>query len=578
MLKIDKKWQIKDKMPQNFEQDFSDINPIVLQILFNRHITKKSDIKAFLYGEFDKDSYAPENFNQMEAAIELIIKYIKANKKITIYGDYDADGVTSSALLYEILTLFKAKVDIYIPDRVSEGYGLNFNAIEAIAGQGTSLIITVDGGIRSGAEVEAARKLDLEVIVTDHHLPPEDKAELPDCIIINPALAEEKYPFKKLSGVGVAFKLAHALINKSKLKPDDKNRLINQIIDLAAIGTIADCVSVLGENRLIIKKGLEEINKTKRTGLLELIKVSGLENRKLEAWNIGWQIGPRLNAAGRMGNANTAYELLTTKDMSEAKVLASRLHSRNLDRQQDTEDIFKKVEANIDFSEEEKIIIGVCTRDASEGEEVWNEGVIGLVAGRLSNKYYRPALVITRTKEGYKGSGRSIPELNIVDALEDSKAYLDRYGGHAAACGFSMSDDKIDGFIENMRRYTSKKLEKIDLRPSINIDLEIDLENVNEDLVKKISELGPFGQDNEQPIFLSRKIKILDILYMGQEGQHIKLRVKSGDSDVISAVGFNQTEKWENVKIGDTIDMIYYLDINEFNGKTEPQMKIIDIK
>lgn len=314
-------WQIEKKAPESLFKDNSDLNPIVLQLLYNRGLRSSLEMKEFISSTLDKNLcssfsdeedvfYNPFLFRDMEAATDLIIKHIKEGNKIVVYGDYDADGVTASVILLETLQTLQAKVDIYLPDRVSEGYGLNKAALKSLASQGVKLIITVDNGIRNKEEADYAQTLGLDLIITDHHILPEKEEDYPKCLFINPADQREKYPFKFLAGVGVSFKVISALLLKSKLEPSQKKALADRCLDLVAVGTIADMVSLLGENRLLVKKGLEVLNKKKRSGLNKLIEVANISSgRPLESWNVGWQIGPRLNAASRLAHANTAFSL-----------------------------------------------------------------------------------------------------------------------------------------------------------------------------------------------------------------------------------------------------------------------------
>lgn len=568
-----KQWQIMPEISDEIIKNNSGINKIILQLLYNRGLTEKKDIDLFLKPDYKAHTHSPSLFLNMENATDKIIGHIKKKDKIIIYGDYDADGVTSSAVLYDILSVFKANINVYIPDRVSEGYGLNKGAIEGFAKDGVRLIITVDGGIRNKEEVEYAVKNGIDIIITDHHVPPEDENNLPKCLIINPLVKGENYPYKYLSGVGVAFKLAKALILKSKLSDSDKQKLEERILDLVAIGTIADCVSLFDENRVMVKRGLEILNNTKRVGLKELIKAANINSPKLDSWNIGFQIAPRLNAAGRMDHANTALELLITKNKEEAETIARHLNNKNIERQQVTEEIVDEVSAQVEaMAHKDKIIVAV-----SGNKDAWNEGVIGLVAGKISDKYYLPSLIITKGEDGYKGSGRSIREFDIIGAVEECKELLDRYGGHPAACGFSLNEENLEKFREKITAIANKKLKDIELRPQIKIEAEISLDQVNEDFLKEIEEFSPFGQNNERPKFLSRNVAVFDIVNMGIDGQHIKLKLKNNNSRIISAIGFSQAEKWKELKIGDNIDIVYYLEINEFNGRRDVQMKIIDI-
>jgi len=575
---MSKNWQILAKIEDNFIEQFPQYDRLTLQLLKNRGLAEKGEIEEFLNADYEINSHDPFLFKDMRAAVELIIAKIKAGEKITVYGDYDADGVTSTALMLETLKTLKAEVDVYIPNRVSEGYGLNNEAIKEIYDLGTKLLITVDNGIRGKAEVAYAKSLGLTVIVTDHHLAPAEERDLPDCLVIDPIVAGENYPFKYLSGVGTAFKFATALIRSSSLSAEDKIKLEERNLDLVAIGTVADCVKLLGENRVLVKKGLEILNKTKRLGILALIKAAKINNGKLlDSWNIGFQLAPRLNAAGRMDHANTAFELIVTKDKAEAEQLARDLSVKNSDRQRETESIVGQIEATLAAGLEDKIIVAVSPSVYEAGEQ-WNEGIIGLAAGRLMEKYYLPVIVITGNDSEMKGSGRSIPEFNLMSGVEQIHDSLARYGGHAAACGFSIMGKKnLEQFIVELKVLANQALSGLDLRREILVDAEIDFSEVDDQLIKIIDRFAPFGEENARPKFLSRNLTVVDMINLGSDGRHLKLRVKNGQAGVKSALGFGQSDKWPDLRIGDKIDLVFYPEINEFNGKREVQLKIVDL-
>lgn len=578
-----KKWQVMPRISSDFKNQFSDKNETVLQLLKNRGLIEPKEIEEFLSADYGEYSHDPFLFNDMEEAVALVISHIKAGNKIIVYGDYDADGVTSSAVLWSVLTDLHAKVDVYIPSRVAEGYGLNISAIDEIISTGVKLIITVDNGIRNKKEVEYIKHLNVDVIITDHHVAPPDKNELPASLIINPILADEKYPFKYLAGVGVASKLAIAIIRRSTLTEQVKAKLEDKLMDLVAIGTVADCVTLMGENRVLVKKGLEVLNKTNRIGLKELFAVSKINSeKKLDSWNIGFQISPRLNAAGRMDHANTAYELLITKNQEEAETLARDLSNRNIDRQKITEEIVFDIINGIDpvsLENGQKIIIAVSPSIYNKTKDPWNEGVIGLVAGRISEKYYLPVIVITGNENEIKGSGRSIEEFNVIKAVELVNKNLEKYGGHAAACGFSIvGQDNLKNFVKEITILANEQLGNLKLEPKLNIEAEQAFELLDEQLVEEVEKLAPFGEDNPKPVFLSKEISVVDIVNMGIDNKHIKLKLRTDNSRIRSAVGFGQAETWKELKIGDKIDIVYYLEINDFNGRREVQLKIVDIK
>lgn len=602
-----KRWQITPTPPAEFLADNKELSPLFLQLAYNRGLTSKSAIDSFLYGKIKPEEawvlrgndgqsaddlcfYNPFLFKDMVAAVDVIITHLKAGNKIMVYGDYDADGVTSSVILLETLRILQAKVEVYLPDRVSEGYGLNKSALEAAVKNDIKLIITVDNGIRNFEEVAYGKSLGLDIIITDHHVLPEDEKDLPDCLIINPADKRNAYPWPYLAGVGVAFKLISALLDKADLSLSQKRLILEKSLDLVALGTVADMVSLLGENRLLVKKGLEVLNRRQRLGLNELIATAKINNDKnIEAWNIGWQIGPRLNAASRIGHANSAFSLLTTTNKQEAQELAQELSQRNSSRQQITTDISSQVEEQIDADNIPALIVGLAGSDQS-----WNEGVIGLVAGRVCEKHYRPTLIITRIieeaeldsnsgglvsrKESFKGSGRSIEEFNLIEAIEECSQYLDKYGGHPMACGFSVnSEEKLHKFIAKISALAEKSLAGLELLPKISIDAELDIGEISLEFLEQLNEFAPYGQNNPQPKFVSYGLRIDDVMRMGFENQHIKFRLSSGRSN-FWALAFNSASQYQGFQVGDLIDLVYYLEINDFNGRREVQLKIIDIR
>lgn len=571
-----KKWDVLPLIKKKRGDGKSSLNSLVQQLLYNRGLTKRSEIDDFFSDDYDKLDIDPFLFKDMKEATRIIIGHIKKKHKIVVYGDYDADGVTSSVLLYEVLSILNAKVGAYIPDRISEGYGLNRSALEKIADSGVKLVITVDGGIRSKEEVIFARSLGLDVIITDHHVPPPGDKDLPDAPIINPALKNEIYPFKFLAGVGVAYKLAKALISKAKIDSALKVKIEERIVDLVGIGTIADMVSLLGENRNLVKQGLRAINRTKRVGLKELIKITGINKYgRLKAWNVGFQIAPRINAAGRMKHANIAFDFLTAKDEKQARALAVSLNNNNIERQRETEKMIEEAREMIGENPKDHILVMVDERKPADS---WNEGLIGLVAGRINDFYYRPALVITRTEKGYKGSGRSIPDFNLIKNLEACSDLLDKYGGHPLACGFSVKKENFELFIKCIKSKARAKLKDLDLRPHIKIDKELKASEINIEMVNELAGFEPFGQHNQCPKFVTYGLEVVDILIMGKESQHIKFRLQGDNARPIGAVAFNQAEKLSEIKLEEKIDLVYYLELDTFNGGRDPLMKVVDLK
>ncbi|MEK7202907.1 MAG: single-stranded-DNA-specific exonuclease RecJ [Patescibacteria group bacterium] len=568
-------WQIAPKISKELAEQNKNFHPIILQLLVNRGLKEKEQIEKFFQADYSDllDSFL---FKQMGSAVDLVISHIKAGNKITIYGDYDADGITASAILVELLKIFKANVNVYIPNRMSEGYGLNKKAVDELARTGIKLIITVDNGIRNKEEVEYIKKLGLDIIITDHHEMPANKNDWPDCLIINPQA--EDYPFKFLAGVGVSFKLATGLIKKSTLDEEQKKKLEKIFLDLVAIGTVADCVKLIGENRILVKQGLKIINKYSRLGLKELIKASRINGfeKEISSWNISWQIAPRINSAGRLDHANTAFKLLITKDKEEAKIIAEKLNIKNSERQKLTETIFEicRVKVEQEMLEDKILILLSPNLENNAIDSDWTEGVMGLVAGRICEQYSRPALLIIKTDKEIKGSGRSIKEFNITKAIEQLRQHLFKFGGHAQACGFTVNNNAdLFEFTAGLKKIAKEQLTGVDLTPKLIIEAKIELLEINDQLVKTIGEFEPFGEGNFRPNFVSFDLVIIDKMTMGANGKHVKFKFGN-----FWALAFGQTEKWSELKIGDKVDVVYYLEFNEFNGKQTTQMKIIDIK
>jgi len=570
---MNKQWLVHESAPADFLADNSELHPIVRQLLYNRGLRTIEQADYFLHPEKSGDEHDPFLFENMKAAIELTVAHIKERHTIVICGDYDADGVTSSAIMSETLAALGALVEVWIPSRFGQGYGLNKEIIQELKDRNVALIITVDNGIRAKAEVDFAKSLGIDVIVTDHHEGPPTRSEQPDCLVIDPILDHENYPFKYLCGAGVAYKFATALISSSTLSEEIKKTLEEKIIDLAAIGTIADCVTLLGENRLLAARGLAVMNRRPRLGLRELANVSNI-SADLDSWNISWQITPRLNVAGRLDHANAAYQLLVTKDPSEAQKIAAELNQRNIERQVMTKAIVEEASLDIEANQaNEKLLIAISPNVLDESKTGWNEGVVGLSAGRLAEKYSRPCLVITRSEGNIKGSGRSVEQFNLVAALEAGKEHLERYGGHKMACGFTLKSlEDLEGFMSKVKAMAAQVLSDVDLSPILQIDAELKIEEVDSAMIEAVQAFMPFGQDNPEPKFTSRAM-IEEVMVMGKEKTHIKFRLGGK-----WALAFSKAEELAHLKAGDMIDFVYTVGFNEFNGRREAQLKIVDLR
>lgn len=566
---MEKRWKIKELLPPNLAEKFPEMDRVILQLLYNRGLTKQSEIDVFLGPDYERDQHNPFLFRQMKKAVKLILVAIEKQRKIVVYGDYDADGVTSTALLYSTLKKIGAdNLSVYIPNRLHEGYGLNMTAVEELGKQGTELIITVDCGITNVEEVKAARQLGMQVIVTDHHLTGK-KLPVAEALIC-PTVPEEKYPFKNLAGVGVAFKLAQALLRSVG---QANSAFEKWLLDLVAIGTIADMVPLLGENRTLAKWGLLVLGKTQRLGLRELIENAGIK-KDVQSYNVGFQIAPRLNAAGRMDHANTAYELLITDDEAEAMAISNELNEKNRQRQKVTEEMIKiSLEQIGEPAEKEKILFSQY--------DGWSPGLVGLAAGRLCDRFNRPVIVFGKSGDKYVGSGRSIEEFDITKALAVCAEYLEDFGGHKQACGLTIiGEDNLNKFKEKMGRLAKKALAGVELKPSLSIEAEISLRQANWDLVDGLSKFEPFGEANPEPLFLTRNLEVDNIFKMGTNGQHLKLMLRDESQPAAKKfVGFNMVEAWfEKLAVGDKIDVVYRLGVNEWNGNREIEFRLVDIR
>lgn len=574
-----KKWQILPRISLEKQRLFPEINPIILQLLENRGLVNQSEIIEFFNFDYQKGVADPFLFSGMEKAVKKIFSAIREGKKITVYGDYDADGVCASAVLVKTLSELGAKADIYIPHRDKEGYGLNSQALKFLAKSKTDLIVTVDCGVSNYKEIVLANKLGLEVIITDHHHAPEKLP--PAFVIINPKVPGESYPFKDLAGVGVAFKLAQGLISYHKKTIADQGLKLNWegfekwLLDLVAVGTVADCVSLLGENRILVKYGLTVLNKTKSLGLKELIKIARISNKILIAEQISFQIAPRLNAAGRINHANNAFKLLSTTSRDTAQNLASDLEKDNSKRQRITEKILKEAKVQLDLAARQKLLFILGKN--------WPASIIGLVAGKFSDEFNLPVIIASKVDDKVIGSGRSIPQFNIIEALEKLKKYFSHYGGHAQACGFSLKKKKeIEFFKKDIIDLANTFLAGLDLTPTIAIDAEINLSQIDWPLYQEINKFSPFGMGNPEPVFLTHNLSVLSHRQVGQNGKHLKLSISNLDEEKINnfdGIGFNLASFWlDKIKTGDKIDLVYRIEANQWNGDQQLQLKVVDLK
>ena len=563
------KWKIKEPLSREVIDKFPEINPAVLQLLYDRGLTTQEQIDEFLNPDYSQDIHDPYLFTQMSLAVERIYLAKEKKEQVVIYGDYDADGVCGSAILHKTFEAIGLEFETYLPDREKDGYGLNQQAVKALAEGGAKLIITVDCGISNKGEVELANSLGLEVVITDHHHIPE---ELPPALaIIHPRL-DKRYPFKDLAGGGVAFKLAQAVIRNRKSQiPNIKREAFEKwLLDLAAISTVADMVPLVGENRTLVKYGLMVLSKTKNLGLNQLMEIAVIDKNKIDAHTIGFQIAPRINAAGRMEHANTAYELLTTANVEEAITIAHQLNKRNVERQNLTE---KLVEA----AKKQLGEVGPDQPALFAGGVDWNPGIIGLVAGKLTQSYARPAIVFSQADNKIVASGRSIAEFNLIDALEKLADCFVKFGGHKGAAGFSILSEKFDDFKTKFIALASKELQGADFVPSLIIDQEISLAEADWRLVEILEGFNPYGWSNFQPRFLIKNLLVELAETVGADKNHLRMMVRQENiKRKIICFGFG--EICDQLKPGDKIDAVCEIGVNEWNGNREIQLSLIDIK
>ncbi len=565
---ISQQWVLAISPPEELVREIADRanlpRPIV-EILINRKIDTAAKVKEFIDPSL-KDLSDPFLLKGMTEAVIRISEALRENEKILIYGDYDVDGITATSLLFLVLNRLGAQVDFYLPNRLIEGYGLTQEGILEAKQRGASLIITVDTGITAVEEVEFARAEGIDCIITDHH---ETGAKIPKAVsIVNPKQDNCPYDQAELSGVGVAFKLAQALY----LKLGQDISELDEHLDLVALGTSADIVPLLGENRILTRFGFRQIARTTKPGLKSLAFVSGLMGKEIGTGQVVFVLAPRINAVGRLGDAHHAIKLLTTKDEKLASQIARELDNENRRRKTIDEVTLKEAMAQIDENcdlENEKAIVL-----SSEG---WHLGVIGIVASRIVEKYHLPTVLIAIDNGEGKGSARSIPGFHLCEALKECEETLIRYGGHKYAAGLTIKPENIEKFRQKMIEVSGRMLSSEDLISKLFIDAEIELDQINEDFLDKLELFSPFGPMNMRPIFLTRNLEVVGQPY--QVGKnHLKMKVRKGDAtfDVIG-FGFGDLARPLSMRAG-TVDMAYVIEYNHWNGVTRMQLRVKDIK
>ena len=559
---MNKKWQIFEPDKNKIEEIKSKykVNQLLAIILANRNILKEEDIRLFL-NPTRNDFYNPFLITDMDIAVNRIIKAIENKENITIYGDYDVDGITSITVLKSFFNDIGVETNTYIPNRLIEGYGLNKEAINKISKKGCNLMITVDCGISAIEEIEYANSLGIETIITDHH---EAGNEIPKAIaVIDNKRKDSKYPFRELAGVGVVFKLIQAIGINLKLKEESYLKYL----DIVCIGTISDIVPLVDENRVIAKLGLLLVAQTKNIGLRSIINSSGYN--KIDSNTISFGVAPRINACGRMGKAEEALELFLSKDKNEVNELTNKLNEHNRKRQETEKAIFENALEKIkaEHLDENKAII--------VGGENWHHGVIGIVSSKITEMYFKPSILLSFEEDGIgKGSGRSIPGFDLHEALMKCSDTIEKFGGHSMAVGITVKKDNLEKFKKEFEQIAIQS--KIDeIIPIINIDAKVDLSDIDKEMVESLKQLEPFGEANKMPVFAFKNLKI-DSIRALSEGKHLKLTLKDNNY-IINAIGFNIGYLANEYRIGDKIDVAGVLEINTFNGVDNLQINIKDI-
>ena len=564
-MAVDKRWVFPDPIPASVDSDLKDFAPIERQVLWSRRLTARDEALAFLQPEASR-GYDPCEIRGMDAAVERLASAREAGERVAIYGDYDVDGVTATALLVEVLTGLGFQARAYIPNRFDEGYGLHTEALAGLRAEGIGLVVTVDCGIRSVGEAAAARSLGLDLIITDHHQP---GGELPDVhALLCPKREGDSYPFKQLAGVGLAYKLAEGLAGRLGGGP------LEAQLDLVALGTIADLAPLVDENRLLVWRGLQWINTLQREGadhrpgLTALAGAAGIARGKVTATSVAFGLAPRLNAAGRLDSALTSLRLLATAEPQEAADLARELDSANRRRQALTAETVERARRLVlDGPAEPNLLVAA--------DPSFSEGIVGLAAARLVEEFYRPAIVLVVRDDDVRGSARSIPEFHITQALDACADLLREYGGHAMAAGFTAGRQESEALLGRLRVLADASLGKADLRPQVQIDAVTGFEAVGEDLLRFLDRLEPCGYGNRRPLLASRRVQVVRSRPVGADGKHLKLTLRDR-ARVFDAIAFRQGG--QHGRLPGVVDVAYHLERDSYLGVESLQLNVVDVR
>jgi len=561
-----KRWLIAPRAPRDYLAQFTDLNALVVQILYNRGVSDQAGAARFLGG--GEEAVNPFALPGMDAAVSRIRRAVRHDEPMAVYGDFDADGVTATALLVQTLEALGGRVRPYIPDRVEEGYGLNGDALRELARKGVGLVVTVDCGIRAAEQVAGARELGLDVVVTDHHAV---TGELPDAAAVVGLGSGTDGAGGELAGVGVAYRLAQALLRSQRQSPvNDRGVALREeeLLDLVALGTVADLVPLRGENRPLVRRGLESLNRMDRPGLRALCRQVGLRPGSITTRSVGFVLGPRLNAAGRLSQADVAYRLLTTDDPAEAQRVAVALDGLNRERRRLTKEAHDLARRQIESASGDGALLFATSPQ-------FPLGVVGLVASRLLDEYYRPAVVVCTGDELCRGSCRSVEGFHITEALDECRDLLFRHGGHAKAAGFRVPHQNLKALEDRLRIMAVERIRDEDLRPVLRADAEASLLDMTWELLEALAALEPCGRGNEPPVFVSRGVQVREGRAVGRDGDHLKLTLSDGRG-TWDGIAFRQGA-WA-AHLPPVIDIAYHLELNEWRGRRRLQLNVQDLR
>lgn len=551
------RWNIRPPLPAEHPASANGLSPLITQLLYNRGLTQSSQIESFITAD-ESQLGDPRLLPDMNQAVARIYRALLGGENIAVYGDFDVDGITGTALLAQGLEALGARITPYIPHRLTEGHGLNNAALEKLQQQGVSLVVTVDCGITGVSPVKQASAKGLDIVITDHHTPTD---ELPPAIaVVDPRRADSAYPFSELAGVGVAFKLLQALYQDM-----GHEKQLGRFLGLVALGTVADMMPLQAENRYLVREGLKQLNKAPSVGIRELMAVAGLGVDSLGAEDISWVLAPRLNAAGRLEHAMTSYRLLVTESPQEAHELAVWLGEKNTLRQSMTARALTKARKKI-------LAEGISALLLTEDKE-YPAGIIGLVAGKLADEFYRPSVVIRVGEKFSTASCRSIPDFDIIQAISQCRHLLTHFGGHSRAAGFTLLNSNLGQLKQQLSQLAETQLADIDLRPQLDIDTELRLDELAGDTYRSLQALAPFGQGNPVPTFLTRGVSVTDCRTMGNNGVHLKLKLKQ-EGPTWDAVAFRFGDHMPQMQ--PTIDIVYNLEQDKWYGHDALRLKLLD--